>query len=667
MCGIVGAWVRSGSADAVSAVARGTRALAHRGPDDEDVVQISSSTSENVVTFGHRRLAIIDLSEAGHQPMRDPETGNWIVYNGEVYNFKELRRELEKRGCRFRSDCDTEVILQSYRVWGRDCVERWRGMFAAAIWDASRQELFLVRDRLGVKPLYYFYDDTRLLFASELRALLATNLFERKINLAALDSFLAFGAIQDPLTLLEGVASLPAAHTLTAKADGIELQEYWELPLEAAGGPPDVATIKEEIAELLAEAVRLRLVADVPLGVFLSGGIDSSALAMLMRRSSPEQVKAFTIGFADEAFDEARQAKETAAALGVEHRSILLTEEDLLASCRESVGALDQPSLDGVNTYHVARAVKSAGITVALSGLGGDEVFGGYKHFRTVPRMESFTGQWRQLPHVARRAGAALVGAAGRRSDRNLKLRALLLDEHGFPHPYFLARALFLPEQVARLFEPGVVPHIDYGGWAKRLSVLAERAARLDAVNRISYLELKTYVANTLLRDADVMSMRHSLEVRVPFLDHRLLERMMRLPGRVKLDGTTPKPLLVGSLPERLPPGVVGARKRGFTLPFTLWLKGRLRPELEETFNQLPPALEGIVNASEVRRVWRRFLADECSWARPWALYVLYRTVGRIFEANVGNEEVGAQDFSARPCAAATFGEERLGCPPLRG
>lgn len=628
MCGIAGIWQREKGADAVSAVGRATSALAHRGPDDSEVVNIPTQTIDSSVVFGHRRLSIIDLSAAGHQPMRDPRTGNWIVFNGEVYNFAELRAELEGQGCRFRSDSDTEVILQSYGAWGRDCVTRWRGMFAAAIWDAARQELFLVRDRLGIKPLYYFYKDGQFIFASELRALLRTGLIERKISLGALSTYLMFGAVQDPLTLVEGVMSLPAAHTLTVGAAGLELKEYWELPLDGPAGQVDINRAHARIAERLEEAVRLRLISDVPLGVFLSGGIDSSALAMLMRQSSPDQVQAFTIGFLNEEFNEANQARQIAAHLGIKHHPILLTEEEMLASCDAALDALDQPSIDGINTFHISRAVKKAGITVTLSGLGGDEAFCGYRHFRTLPNMERFEKHRERLPYVLRQAGASLLSLRG----GTAKLRALILDDYGFAQPYYLTRALFLPQQIASLLEYDSIPLIDYGPWAARLRETVKRARALDPINRVSYLEFKTYIANTLLRDADVMSMAHSLEIRVPLLDHLLLEEIMRVPGRAKLDPRMPKPLLVRSLPESLPAGVTAGPKRGFTLPFADWLPGRLRSEVEETLAHPPQALDGIINPESVRAVWRSFLSGGCSWTRPWSLYVLYRVVDRLFK-----------------------------------
>jgi asparagine synthase (glutamine-hydrolysing) len=638
MCGIVGVWFKEKGTQEAEAVKRAVSCLTHRGPDDDGLIKISPAKGDSSIVLGHTRLAIIDLSEAGHQPMYDAETGNWIVYNGEVYNFPELRIELESHGCHFHSDTDTEVILQSYRVWGRDCVSRWRGMFAAAIWDEPRQELFLVRDRLGIKPLYYSYANGQFLFASELRALLDIELVPRAINLAAINTYLMFGAVQDPLTMIEGVMSLPAAHMLIVNEKGIGIKEYWELPLESGDNNGSTSDAAERVTHSLAEAVRLQLVSDVPLGVFLSGGVDSSALALLMRRASNSQVKAFTISFVNEAFDESAQAKQTALRLGVEHHSILLTAEDMLASCNGALGALDQPSIDGINTYHISRAVKKAGLTVALSGLGGDEAFCGYAHFRTVPRMEGFAHRYRDWPYIIRYAGASLL--RGRRNDRNAKLRALLLDDYGFAHPYFLARTLFLPDQIATLFEPDAIPAIDYGDWATRMRQIMSRALKLDPINRISYLELKTYVANTLLRDADVMSMAHSLEVRVPLLDHILLEDVMRLPGKTKVNSKLPKPLLVRSLPEALPAAITARPKRGFTLPFVDWLPGQLRAEVDETFESPPSALAGIINKDAVQDIWRAFLKGESSWTRPWALYVLYKSVNRLIKASTTKQSL---------------------------
>lgn len=648
MCGILGLSLVGRREDAVAAVERGLSTITHRGPDDSGLIAVAGASDYQQVVFGHQRLAIIDLSDAGHQPMLDPETGNWISYNGEVYNFKELRSELEGHGCTFRSNSDTEVLLQSYRVWGRECVQRWRGMFAFAIWDEQRKEVFLARDRLGIKPLYYAVgakgkeqsgnsgSETpgTFVFGSELRAILATGLIEPKLNITGVDTFLMFGAVQDPLTIIEGVKSLPAAHTLTLKANGaIELHEYWDVRddfLASASAYSSNGAQPGQLRDTLAEAVRLRLISDVPLGVFLSGGIDSSAVAMLAQAGSVDQIKTFTIGFEEAAFDEGALAKATASHLGVEHHPITLNEAGMLASYKEAIAALDQPSIDGVNTFHVSRAVKHAGMTVALSGLGGDEVFCGYEHFQTIPQRERLLERWSSSPFMLRRFASSVIPRNG--SDRNAKLRALVLAEYGFPHPYFLSRTLFLPDLIAGLLEPDALSQIDYGDWGTRMQTILSRSRRLDPINRLSYLELKTYIANTLLRDTDVMSMAHSLEVRVPLLDHLLVEEMFRLPGPIKI-GKTKKPLLVSSLPRPLPERVTSGRKRGFVLPYAKWLTGKLREQVEDSLSHQPKALNGIVNSKAVGDVWQAFLDGRTSWTRPWSLFVLYEVTRRIFEA----------------------------------
>ncbi len=647
MCGILGLKYTGRGTEAMAAVERGLAAIAHRGPDDSGVKALAGSHPNEQLVFGHQRLSIIDLTAAGHQPMTDPETGNWIIYNGEVYNFKELRQELEGHGCQFHSNSDTEVLLLSYRIWGRDCVKRWRGMFALAIWDEQRKEIFLVRDRLGIKPLYYGEIQNpqsairnSFIFGSELRAILATGLIEPKINITGLDTFLMFGAVQDPLTIVEGVKSLPAGHTLTVKADGaVEIQEYWDVNSEESTTPVS-------LRETLADSVRLRLISDVPLGVFLSGGIDSSAIAMLAQAESSDPVKTFTIGFKESSFDEGARASETAKALGVEHHPILLTEAGMVASYEDAIAALDQPSIDGVNTFHVSRAVKQAGMTVALSGLGGDEVFCGYEHFRSLPKRERLLEKWSAAPFMLRRAVSSFLPRNG--SDRNAKLRALVQADYGLPHPYFLSRTLFLPDQIAGMLTAEAVAQIDYGDWGKRMRTIVERSRSFDPVSRLSYFELKTYIANTLLRDTDVMSMAHSLEVRVPLLDHQLVEQVLRIPGASKFDGRNKKPLLVSSLPGALPRQVTEGAKRGFVLPYANWLQGSLRKRVEASLFDQPKSLAGVLDSKNVVAVWQSFLAGRTSWTRPWSLFVSYEVARRIFAASAPlqslNTGVGADE-----------------------
>jgi asparagine synthase (glutamine-hydrolysing) len=410
MCGIIGIITSRPGDEARAALARGTRAMGHRGPDDEglEVVAAAERDAGRTAAFGHRRLSILDLSAAGHQPMRDEATGNWITYNGEVFNFHEVRSALEQRGLAFHSGTDTEVLLKGLGLRGLRAVEDWRGMFALGFWEAASRRLTLVRDRLGIKPLYYYHDGETFLFASEVRALLSTGLVPRRLSRAAVESYLAYGSVQQPLTIIENVYAVLPGHALTWEGGRLRTERYWELRAEARPARAGRELV-EEVGALLAEAVRLRMVADVPVAAFLSGGIDSSAVVSLMRRATNGPIKAFSVCFDEQEFSEHIYAERVAREFGAEHHPVLLTEQGVLAKVPAALAAMDQPSVDGVNTYVVSEAVARAGIKVALSGLGGDEVFAGYGFFRTVGRDERRRALMENVPRVARRA----VGCGG--------------------------------------------------------------------------------------------------------------------------------------------------------------------------------------------------------------------------------------------------------------
>jgi asparagine synthase (glutamine-hydrolysing) len=618
MCGIFGIITSDSRADLIAPARRAVRALVHRGPDDEGVERISETP---FVVFGHRRLAILDLSPAGHQPMRDEATGNWITYNGEVFNFREVRDGLRARGLRFQSESDTEVLLKGYGLLGEAAIADWRGMFAFALWEPRVHRLMLVRDRLGVKPLYYFRDGDTFLFASELRALLATGLVPRRISRAAIESYLRFGSIEQPLTMIENVFAVLPGHTLSFEDGRIEQRAYWRLhagPAERNGGADE-----EEIAALVADAVRLRLVSDVPVGVFLSGGIDSSAITALARRAGGGAIQSFSVCFEEREFSEQVHAEAVARHYGTAHHSLLVTQADALAGLPRALRAMDQPSIDGVNTYLVSEAAAQHGLKVALSGLGGDEVFAGYDFFRTIARDEQWRAGVSAVPAPSRRAAAAALGAVSA-GTRALKLGALLGGGELREHTVSLRRRLFTDAQRQHLL--GALPDEsgELGAWREQQLAACAGA---DPVNQASVLELGGYLANTLLRDTDSMSMAHSLEVRVPLLDHILIERMLALDGGRKLRADEPKWLLVRAASD-LPPDIVHRPKRGFELPFKHWLTQALRDEVERTLRS--PRLTAHLNADAMWAVWRDFLAGRLSWSRPWSLYAL----GRWLEIN---------------------------------
>ena len=636
MCGIVGI-IGFNARVPAELLERATCSLAHRGPDDGGTVILRDSArpradQEVEIGLGNRRLAILDLSPLGHQPMNDPATGNWIVYNGEVYNFREVRAQLEQAGLRFSSLSDTEVILKAYAHWGENCLHEFRGMFAFALWDAQRRLLFIARDPMGIKPLYYYQSDRYFIFSSEVRTLLGTGLVPRVIDPAGLINYLTFGSLYDPNTLVEGVRALPPGHSLTWKDGRTTMAEYWGL-VDADGPAPSSPAetrieSEEQVVAMLDECVRMQLVSDVPVGVFLSGGIDSSSLVGILNRSGVRP-STFSIVFREADYSEAEYSRAIARQFRTDHREITVAQSDLFAAIDPAIHAMDQPTVDGINTYFVSERTRAAGVKVALSGLGGDEIFAGYSTFRTVPRMERFARAWKHVPAAARTPLANVFAALAPASDQNRKLTALARNGESIVHPYFLARMLFTPDQQNKLLHESKADSAAISRANKPLTESLSRAHSLDPINRVSYLEARCYMLNTLLRDSDSMSMAHGLEVRVPLIDHQLARQILALPGRWKLDAGTPKPLLVRALAGQLPDKIVHRPKRGFTLPFEHWLRDALRPVVEESLRKIGDgALGALISEPAARSVWQDFLAGRTSWSRPWSLYVLQRWCG---------------------------------------
>jgi asparagine synthase (glutamine-hydrolysing) len=621
MCGIVGIVARNATV-APDLLERVTQSLAHRGPDDSGTIIVREALPEPVeVGLGNRRLAILDLSPTGHQPMQDPTTGNWIVYNGEIYNFHEIRARLGREGVRFRSHSDTEVVLKAYGRWGEHCLQELRGMFAFAIWDPRHRRLFVARDPMGIKPLYYASPGGYFLFASEVRTLLETGLVPRRLDRAGLLNYLSFGSLYDPITLIEGVSALRPGHYLTWEKGVVRDAMYWDLlPKErpASVAASERKQLEEDMQAALDQSVRMQMVSDVPVGIFLSGGIDSSSVAGILSRGGC-QLSTFSIVFREEDHSEAEFSRMVARKFGTDHHEILVSQGDALDALPGAAQSMDQPTIDGLNTYLVSRQTRAAGVKVALSGLGGDELFAGYSSFRTVPRMERFAGVWRHVPGLARVPVAGAFSLVTRSTDRNRKIATLARCNGSVPHPYFLSRMLFTPRQRDLLSVSHDQQAIEHANAPLQESL--SRTANLDAVNRVSYLEARCYMLNTLLRDADVMSMAHGLEVRVPLIDHVLARKLLAMPGSWKL-GSGPKPQLVGALRGALPDEIVHRRKRGFTLPFEHWLRDELRSEVEQTL-QRTADLAAILNPTAVQAIWSDFQRGATSWSRPWALYVL--------------------------------------------
>jgi asparagine synthase (glutamine-hydrolysing) len=622
MCGIVGILARKTQIPS-SVLERATLSLAHRGPDDSGTVQLKETHPESLeIGLGHRRLSILDLSPLGHQPMQDPVSGSWIVFNGEIYNFRALKKELEENGACFKSNCDTEVILAAYRVWGESCLTSLEGMFAFAIWDAPRKRLLLARDPMGIKPLYYSQSDQTFIFASEVRTLLGTGLVPRNPDPAGVLSFLTFGSVYEPWTMVERIKALPPGHLLTLENGSVTIREYWNpLKSSTSAQSTDSANAKK-LPAILRDAVLSHLVSDVPVGIFLSGGIDSSALVALLRHNGV-RASTFSLVFEEEEFNEAQYSREVARCFDTDHHEISVSQQDTLTALPDALHAMDAPTIDGINTYLVSAKTRAAGVKVALTGLGADEMFAGYSNFRRVPQMEIFSSRLGRLPRFARQPLSASMALFAGKGDRNRKLAELATADKSVTHPYFLARMLFGATEREALFAASTYQSAQQSlDRVLQESVIAGES--LDPINRVSYLESTFYMRNTLLRDSDFMSMAHGLELRVPFLDRALVEALFRIHGKRKLEGNSPKPLLLASLGVELPSGIVNRPKRGFTLPFERWLRGEMKPVVEDTL--LKNNWDRVsINANAVRDVWNRFQAGKTSWSRPWSLFVLAR------------------------------------------
>ena len=624
MCGIAGIY---GIRDE-TAVGRMCDALAHRGPDDSGLY----IDPDGSIVLGHRRLSIIDLSAQGRQPMTNEDGSVVLVFNGEIYNFQQLRAGLLAQGHRFRSHTDTEVVLHLYEEDGLDCLQHLRGMFAFALWDSRRRRLLLARDRLGIKPLYYVETPSGLVFASEVRGLRRSGLVEPQLSLPAVTAFLTFGYVPDPQTILEGVHSLPAGHCLVVERGAMQIHRFWDLKPPAS--TPGIRTMPEwaeAIRAALEESVRLHQVSDVPIGAFLSGGIDSSTVVALMARVTGEQVKTFTVGFGSEghAINELEAARAIARRLDTDHTEVIVSGRSFLLELDRIVESLDQPTIDGFNSYFVSKAARTR-VKVALSGLGGDELFAGYPHFqflRTWARREKL---WSHVPPPVRRV---MVGAARRLEPIDpwrVTSRLAYLDRtlgDGIQR-YFDALSIFTPEVRQALLRGNAT-----GGDGVQESALYDPGPLEDPVQEVTYLDVKHWMTSRLLRDTDTTSMIHSLEVRVPFLDHPLVELAFGIPGDLKLAGGIGKRLLRDAVRDVLPDSLFDRGKFGFVFPMDAWMRAELREPVCDALSEASMAARGLLSPGEVSRLLAEFGGGQAAWDKVWALAILELWMRRHLDA----------------------------------
>ncbi len=613
MCGIAGIHGLEGIADPESMARRMTDAMAHRGPDATGVLRRGNSV------LGHRRLSIIDLSAESNQPFVSADGRFALAFNGEIYNYRELRKQLEWP---WRTDSDTEVLLAAFARWGAGCLHRLQGMFAFAVHDAHSDELFIARDRMGIKPLYWHRDDRHLLFASELRALLATGLVPRRLDADALVDHLRYQTVHAPATMVQGIRMLEAGHWMRISDQEVRIERWYDLvgAVDRSAEHLPIGTVRKEVRERLSRAVEKRLVSDVPFGAFLSGGIDSSAVVGLMAQASSQPVHTFSVVFNEEAFSEEKYARVVAARYRTEHTAIRLQPEDMLRMLPDALAAMDHPSADGPNTYVVSKVTKEAGITMALSGLGGDEVFAGYPVFtRTLALWKK---RWvTQFPLGLRSLAASAIsvarpGITSEKLGELLRLPAFSVDDT-FP----VSRLTRTDAELRQLLKRDSLPANSAASVMRGL-IREDAGHALPFLSQVSLGELSTYLQSVLLRDTDQMSMAHALEVRVPFLDHELVEFVLGVSDAQKYPHG-PKQLLVDSLGDLLPAEIVNRPKMGFTLPWELWMRNELRAFCEERIARLD-ARPGFRTGAVVNQ-WQRFLAGDkrVNWSRLWSLVVL--------------------------------------------
>ncbi|HNP79025.1 MAG TPA: asparagine synthase (glutamine-hydrolyzing) [Cyclobacteriaceae bacterium] len=618
MCGINGFISDQASREEkLNVIKKMNLCMAHRGPDND------GNWSDDLLAFGHRRLSIIDLSTESNQPFFSNDQRYVIVYNGELYNYRELKLELQRaaQGSQqlpyfFKSQSDTEVVLAAYIRWGAKCLDLFNGMYAFAIYDTHEKTCFIGRDRHGVKPLYYYYGDKGFLFSSEVRPILHSGIKTFSLNRDKIAEYVMYQTVLAPHTLVKGIKMLLPGHYMTYANGKVETVAYYSN--QTISREPENLSYTEtcsKVNELLSLSVQRRLVADVPFGAFLSGGIDSSAVVGLMSKVSKEQIQTFNVSFDESEFSESQYARLISKKFNTKHHEIKLRPDDFLKSLPEALHAMDHPSGDGPNTYIVSKATKSAGITMALSGIGGDELFAGYDVFKRMHELNKKS--WvNHLPLFARKTAGWVMEKRNPGVGASKKRELLAQDQIQFNTAYPLNRSVFTLKQLNSLVRPAS-PFQSHQEILSRIPQLEDHL-----LSAVSLAEINTYLQNTLLRDTDQMSMAVALEVREPFLDYKLIEFVLGVKDSFKYPHS-PKKLLTDSLGDLLPREIMDRPKMGFTLPWQVWLKNELKSMCESNLMELS-TLDVFIKDG-IQSLWKGFLANEpgITWSRVWHLVVL--------------------------------------------
>jgi len=613
MCGICGIYGLERIESPETLIHRMNQKLEHRGPDAG-----GSFVHENVA-LGHRRLSIIDLNSVANQPMHSTDGELTLVFNGEIYNYLEIKSQIDNYA--FITNSDSEVILAAYQKWGINAIQRFNGMFAFALWDNRTKQLFVVRDRLGIKPLYYSQQNHSLVFASEIRAILASGLVNKKMSTESLVDYLRYQTVHAPHTMIEGVQMLMPGHYLSISDNEIKTVQYWTLVENTQHENLTLEETQQKIASLFRQSVKRRLVADVPFGAFLSGGIDSSLVVAAMAQEAVGTIKTFCVTFEEEQFSEARYARIVAEQYGTNHQEIRLNPSDFLLDLPDALQAMDHPSGDGPNTYIVSKATRAAGVTMALSGLGGDELFAGYDIFRRSYDLQQKKWLLSFPKWIRNIAGKAIQIKHSGVSGEKMAM-ALQADYFDLEYTYWISRLMMPDERIAMLLsQTPVFPNRVFSTVHKQVGY-GNPGFNLPFLSQVSIAEISTYMQNVLLRDTDQMSMAHALEVRVPFLDHELVQFALGIPDQYKYPHS-PKKLLVDAFKTSIPGEVVNRPKMGFTFPWNHWLKNELRGFTADHLSDL--SKRSIFQKSGIDSLWNAFEANDpkVNWSRIWYLVVL--------------------------------------------
>ena len=619
MCGIAGFFdQRLERSQAASLLQRMTRSLSHRGPD-EDGLHL-----DGPVGLGHRRLSIIDL-EAGRQPIFNEDQTKAIVFNGEIYNFRPLRERLAAQGHRFRTSSDTEVILHAYEEYGEKCVEHLRGMFAFAVWDRPKQQIFLARDRVGIKPLYYYWDGQKCLFGSELKAILEDPSVPRELDVQALDDYLTYLYVPAPRTIFKDIRKLEPGHTLTITAEGTAAHNcYWDLRFD-----PDECLSEDDWIEglqaKLKESVAIHLMSEVPLGAFLSGGIDSSAVVALMAGALDRPVQTSTIGFEESQFDELPYARMVAARYRTQaHERIVRASAAGILD--RLVWHFDEPFADAsmIPTYYVSQVARER-VTVCLSGDGGDENFAGYRRYK-FDTFENRIRAW--MPSVIRRPLFGSLAAMYPKADwlpRVLRAKSTLRNLSLTPEEgYFSSVTWFTPSMKQQLYHDRLRSSLEGYQPMSVMQRYFDRTRGWDPLSRVQYVDVKTYLVDDILTKVDRASMAHSLEVRVPLLDHEVMEFAARIPARFKLRAGEGKYILKRALRDLVPAEAMNRPKMGFSIPLAQWFRGELKGQFEERVLGASSFLGELMNRDSIRHWWSQHQSGLRDYSHHlWALLVL--------------------------------------------